>query len=280
MSTKQWAMIVDVEKCEACYNCFLAVKDEHIDNRFPGYSEPMPLHGQNWVEIERCDRGTAPIVSSHSMPIMCNQCDDAPCIKAASDGAMYKRPDGIVMIDPDKAKGQRQLVGACPYGHIHWNEELQVPQKWNFDAHLLDQGWARTRGEQVCGTGALKSMKISYDKLDDLCKSEGLEVLHPEYRTKPRIFYKNLHLMTSAFIAGTIISNETGVEECVAQTTVFLYQNEKVVAQVQTDAFGEFKFDGLKKGSGAYVITLIEDGPVLKKVSLEDESIYVGCLEA
>ena len=38
------------------------------------------------------------------MPVMCNHCDNAPCIRASSGGAMYQRPDGIVMIDPDKAK--------------------------------------------------------------------------------------------------------------------------------------------------------------------------------
>ena len=54
---------------------------------------------------------------------------------------MRKRDDGIVLIDPVKAKGRQDLVDACPYGHIWWNEELKVPQAWPFDAHLLDQGW-------------------------------------------------------------------------------------------------------------------------------------------
>jgi Fe-S-cluster-containing dehydrogenase component len=55
------------------------------------------------------------------VPTMCNHCDDAPCMKADKSGAIKKRADGIVIIDPIKAKGHKELVDACPYGHIWWN---------------------------------------------------------------------------------------------------------------------------------------------------------------
>ena len=55
------------------------------------------------------------------------------------------REDGIVIIDPEKSKGQKQIVDSCPYGAISWNEGKQIPQAWPFDAHLLDEGWTRTR---------------------------------------------------------------------------------------------------------------------------------------
>ena len=61
------------------------------------------------------------------MPVMCNHCDDAPCMKAAKNGAVRKRADGIVIIDPEKAKGQKKIMQACPYGAIFWNEEKQHP---------------------------------------------------------------------------------------------------------------------------------------------------------
>jgi Fe-S-cluster-containing dehydrogenase component len=94
------------------------------------------------------------------MPVMCNHCDDAPCMKAAKDGAVRKRDDGIVIIDPVKAKGQKQIVDACPYGAISWNEELQLPQHWIFDAHLLDAGWTKTRAEQAARPASIVTMKV------------------------------------------------------------------------------------------------------------------------
>lgn len=279
MGAKQWIMIVDVARCEACYNCFLAVKDEHIGNEFPGYSAPQPLHGHNWLDIQRNERGIAPMVDAHSMPVMCNQCDNAPCIRAAKNGAMYKRPDGIVMIDPDKAKGQRQLVSACPYGHIHWNEELQLPQKWNFDAHLLDSGWTRTRAEQVCATGALKSMKIDEAELATLQQDGQLAVLEPQFNTRPRVFYKNLHLMTKAFIAGTVISRSSGIEECLSGVTVLLLKSGQVKATAITDTFGEFKFDGLDPDSGEYEVRVGDMAEPKCRTRLQGVSVYVGVLE-
>ena len=54
-------------------------------------------------------------------------------IKTAKDGAVYKGDDGIVIIiDPEKAKGQKEIVDTCPYRAIYWNEEKDVPQKCIF----------------------------------------------------------------------------------------------------------------------------------------------------
>ena len=140
MSAK-WNMIVDIERCNNCRACFLAVKDEHTGNDFPGYAAEQPAMGANWLDIQRKERGSYPVVDAHFMPVMCNHCDDAPCMKAATNDAVRKRPDGIVIIDPEKAKGQKQIVDACPYGAVSWNEELQIPQAGIFDAQLLDEGW-------------------------------------------------------------------------------------------------------------------------------------------
>ncbi len=87
----KWNLIVDIERCNNCRVCFLAVKDEHIGNDFPGYAAAQPAQGHNWMEIERKERGSYPIVEANFMPVMCNHCDDPPCMKAAQGGAVSKR---------------------------------------------------------------------------------------------------------------------------------------------------------------------------------------------
>jgi len=258
--SKKWNMIVDVAKCENCHNCFLVTKDEHVSNDFPGYSAPQPLHGHEWIAMRRHERGQAPIVDAHSMPVMCNQCDDAPCIRAGKDGAVYQRDDGIVIIDPVKAKGQKQIVNSCPYKVIYWNDELDLPQKWIFDAHLMDAGWTRTRAEQVCATGALRSLKVSDEEMREIATAEKLDVLLPERKTKPRVYYKNLHLMHKAFVGGTLVRVTDGVEDCLSGASAELSHNGKVVGAAITDNFGEFKIDGLEPESGSYVLTLTAPG--------------------
>src|SRR5437879_8854020 len=120
------------------------------------------------------------------VPTMCNHCDDARCSKAAGDDAIYKRPDGIVIIDPVKARGRKDLVASCPYGAIAWNEEAALPQIWIFDAHLLDSGWTKPRCVQVCPTGALEAVHTSDDQLQALAARQALEGRRPELGARRR----------------------------------------------------------------------------------------------
>ena len=111
---KNWQLIIDVEKCEDCNNCFLACKDEHVDNDWPGYSLPQPLHGHRWMNIMRKERGQFPMIDVAYLPIPCMHCDRAPCIEAAKGGAVYKRDDGIVIIDPERPEVNRPSYRRAP----------------------------------------------------------------------------------------------------------------------------------------------------------------------
>ena len=276
---KKWNMIVDIERCNNCRGCFLAVKDEHTGNDFPGYAAEQPAMGANWMEIERKERGAYPIVDAHFMPVMCNHCDEAPCMEAATDGAVKKRDDGIVIIDPVKAKGQKAIVDACPYGAVSWNEELQLPQTWIFDAHLLDSGWDKTRAEQHCPTDVFRSVKADDAEMQRIADSEGLEVLQPELGTRPRVYYKNMHFFTTCFVGASVTMSVDGIEECAAGVEVVLKKDGAEVARATTDTFGEFKLDKLEPGSGAYQLEISGDGGSLTHdFELGDESLYLGVL--
>ena len=278
--SEKWNLIVDVARCDNCRNCFLATKDEHIGNDFPGYAAAQPKHGHSWVDIRRKERGRWPVVEAHFMPVMCNHCDDAPCMKAARDGAITKRPDGIVIIDPEKSKGQKAIVDACPYGAIYWNEEKQIPQAWIFDAHLLDQGWKQTRLEQVCPTKVFRAVKADDATMRRMQADEKLEVLQPELGTQPRVYYKNLHLMTQCFVAGSVAAKIKGVEECVAGAEVTLTHDGRELSRATTDTFGDFKFDGLEPNSGAYdvTVTAASIGSATTHFELGEESLPLGVI--
>ena len=277
--SRKWNLIVDVARCDNCRVCFLAIKDEYIGNDFPGYSAAQPAQGQNWLEIRRKERGTYPIVEAHFMPATCNHCDSAPCIEAARNGAVRKRADGIVIIDPGKSKGQKQIVEACPYGAICWNEEQQIPQAWPFDAHLLDSGWTRTRGEQACPAGVYRTLKVEDEEMRRIEADEGLEVLKPGLGTRPRVYYRNLHLMTKCFVGGTVVTHEGGVEECAAGVEVVLRQDGREVGRTTTDIFGEFKIDRLEPMSRGYRLEVTApSGRCSIQFDLGEESRYLGVM--
>jgi Fe-S-cluster-containing dehydrogenase component len=251
--------------------------DEYVGNAWPGYAAPMPRHGHKWINILQKERGQAPMIDVAYVPSMCNHCDNAPCIKAAKDGAITKRDDGIVVIDPVKAKGQKQLVDACPYGHIWWNEELGLPQAWPFDAHLIDQGWQQTRGQQSCPTGAMRAIKVDDGEMDRIAREEGLAVMKPELATRPRVYYRNLWRYSTCFIGGSLSAEQGGAVDCIEGAKVRLMKAGKPVAETVSDNYGDFKFDKLDESSGAYTVEIEARGRPRKTVEAKlGESVNLG----
>ena len=188
---KNWRMIIDVAKCEDCNNCTLACKDEHVDNDGRVTPSPSPATASAGWMWRAKSAGEFPLIDVAYRPTTCMHCADAPCV-AASEGAIYRRKDGIVLIDPEKAKGRSELAGTCPYGMIWWNEEREVAQKCTFCAHLIDEGWKQPRCVQACPTGALRVEFVDDEEMERIAAKEKLQPLHPEHKTRPAVYYANL----------------------------------------------------------------------------------------
>lgn len=277
---KKYSFVIDVAKCENCNNCFLSCKDEHCGNDWPGYTRAQPLHGHRWMNILTRERGEFPLVDVAYLPKPCQHCDDAPCIRAAIDGAVTKRADGIVLIDPVKARGQKQIVAACPYGAIWWNEELQLPQKCTLCAHLLDSGWCQPRCVQSCPTGALSILHTTDDELAALVQAEGLEVLAAGITaTRPRCYYKNLYRFAGACIVGSVATTVNGVTDCVSGAIVSLQNDTKIVDEQVTDEFGDFKFDRLPAAAADYDLKIVYRDRVATRIKIsKKESLSLGTI--
>ncbi len=274
----KWALIVDIAKCHDCNNCFLACKDEYFENDFLPYSSAQPRMGQRWIDILRKERGQFPKVDVSYLPLPCMHCDDADCIKAAEGEAVYKRDDGIVIIDPLKAKGQKAVVESCPYGVIWWNDELDLPQKCTFCAHLLDEGWDEPRCVQACPTGALEFVHIEDLEMQRMIESDKLDTLHPEYGLEPRVYYKNLYRFTKCFVTGSVALKD--VDECAEGAKVFLKNGSgKVIDTTVTNNFGDFKIDNLEENNGKYSLEVEYPGYQKQELSVAlEDSIDVGTI--
>jgi Fe-S-cluster-containing dehydrogenase component len=274
---KKWNMIIDVAKCQDCNNCFLACKDEFIENDWPPFSIAQPWHGQRWMNIMRKERGQYPLVDVAYRPTPCMHCDVAPCIKAAKKGAVTKRRDGIVIIDPEKAKGQMDIVDSCPYGVIWWNADKTVPQKCTFCIHLLEDGWNKPRCVQSCPTGAMEVVHAEDAQMKKRVKTEGLEVLLPELKTRPRVYYKNLYRYEKCFIAGSVVLQDK--DECAEGAKVTLRKGAKSLESVETNNYGDFKIDNLEEKSGKYSLEIEYSGYASRKMGVAlTKSVNVGTI--
>jgi Fe-S-cluster-containing dehydrogenase component len=263
---KKYGMVIDVSRCTGCYACFLACKDENCGEDHPGYTAAQPMTGQFWLNITEVERGTFPKVKLSHIPKLCSHCDRPGCMRPARDGAVYKRDDGIVIIDPDKAAGQKAIADACPHRVIFWNEEKQLPQKCDLCAHFLDRGFERPRCVEMCPTGALLFGDLN-DPESEIYKRVAEKKpypSHPEFALGDNVLYLNI---PKKFVSGTVIFKET--DQCAAGVNVTL-QGDGALRSVETDPFGDFWFDDLENNT-AYVVEIAADG--YKKITLKTRTL-------
>jgi Fe-S-cluster-containing dehydrogenase component len=254
---KKWTLLFDVDRCNGCCNCVLATMDEYVGNRHAGYAEEMPRHGRPWLTMRVVERGADRTVDVAYTPETCRHCEDAPCIRSAPH-CVTRRPDGIVFIDPVKAKGARELVQACPFGAIHWNEELQLPQHWNLDAHLLDAGWREPRASQACPTGALQVVALD-DTQTAALSGQGYARPEKERQLGSRLYTKGLHRLQSELIGGSVTHAVAGREEPLFPATVALHAHGRQLGVAVTNEMGAFLFDGLGPLSGPIELVVDHD---------------------
>lgn len=252
----KYGMLINIDKCNGCYSCFLACRDEYEGNDYPPFSLAQPTEGKSWMKVIEKERGVTPKVKVDYIPVPCLQCSDAPCVNKSPNRAVYRRPDGIVIIDPEKAKGQREIVSYCPHRLIYWNEEKDVPQKCTFCAHLLDKGWKEPRCIEACPSGALVfgDLDDPNSEITKLTASSKNEELNPAFHLKPNVRYIDL---PKRFIAGEVVLRDHQ-SECAPGIKVILTDGKESL-ECKTDSFGDFEFDGLET-SKKYTIRVEHKG--------------------
>ena len=263
----RFAIAVDVDKCTGCHACFLACKDEYAGNDYLPLTAAQPNSGHQWIRINEIEHGSGTKVKVDYIPVMCQHCEDAPCINAAP-GAVYRRPDGIVIIDPEKAKGRKEIVDSCPYRVIYWNPEKNVAQKCTLCAHMVDTGEKQTRCTEACPTGAMV-----FGDLDDagsrisqlLARRRGLvEDFKPEFGAKPLVKYIGL---PKPFIAGEVLLSDRQ-SECVHGARVTLHvKGNSTIFETRTDCFGDFEFKALPRDT-EYVVRAEYTGYLAKEITV------------
>lgn len=230
--------VFDAEKCNGCYGCQVACKDEHVGNPWEPYALPQPNTGQFWMRVKEREHGQVPKVRVEYTPWPCMHCDEPTCAKACPE-AVYKRDDGLVIVDPKKAKGHRELVDACPYGAIFYNEELDIAQKCTGCAHLVDEG-KLPHCVDMCSTGALR-FGDEEDFADEMARAE---VMLPDAGTAPRVYYLN---MPHLFLAGDVWDPRD--DEIIEGAKATLTMPDGTVRETETDDFGDFFFRHIDEGT-------------------------------
>ena len=264
------AFYIDLSQCNGCYCCQIACKDEHVGNDWTPIAKPQPDTGQFWIGLTELIRGQVPKVKITYLPRLCHHCDDAPCIESCKFDAIYKREDGLVIIDGDKCTGCKLCKDACPHDMIFWNTSLNIPQKCTGCAHLLDNdpNWKVPRCVDQCPTAAIQFGEEE-DFKDFIAEAE---TLNPEYGTKSRVYYKHL---PRKFVAGTVYDPEINEVHIGAKCTLQDAESKESFT-AETNSWGDFVFDGLKDDR-TFTLTIEKGGKsVIKDNILTDKDLSLG----
>ena len=108
-----YGMLIDLKKCVGCHACAVACKEAH--GTPPGITRS---------HVKREFEGEYPDATMHIVPMLCMHCENPPCVEACpTEGATYKREDGIVVVDQGRCIGCRYCHEACPFGTPHYTPQ-------------------------------------------------------------------------------------------------------------------------------------------------------------
>lgn len=181
---KSFGWLVDTRRCFGCHGCEVACKAENDvplgsfirQTIYHDFRRPASLGG-----------GMARVM----VPMQCQHCEDAPCIKVCPCGALHKGAGGSVQIDYDTCCGHANCVDACPYGAIYIDPVANQAVKCHNCTHRIEQGM-----EPACVT-TCPSEALYFGDLSDpdsavskatkrLAVEARVETLRPEKGTRPR----------------------------------------------------------------------------------------------
>ena len=125
-SLVRWGLLIDTEKCTSgCTACVDSCNSEH--NLESGGRQQTDAQ---WIrKLELTDQQTG---LQTSLPMLCQHCEDPPCVDVCPTGASFVREDGIVLVNKHTCIGCRYCVMACPYkarSFIH--EALHNQKSWS-----------------------------------------------------------------------------------------------------------------------------------------------------
>lgn len=117
-------MVIDLKVCVGCQACTIACKATN--------GTPPDIY---FAQVHEREVGEYPNALREFLPVLCNHCEDAPCVEVCPTGASFQRADGIVGVKSDICIGCRSCDLACPYGHRHYVEPGLL-EKGYFDDQL------------------------------------------------------------------------------------------------------------------------------------------------
>jgi len=181
----KWAMAIDLDACSGCNACSIAC---YAENNLPVVGKDKFLHGQSmhWMRIERywdedgrdfSDQGV------QFLPMMCQQCEAAPCETVCPVAATNHTADGLNSQIYNRCIGSRYCSANCPFKvrYFNWYDYPTTDDVW--PAEMTQQ---LNPGVTVRGKGVMEKCTFCVQRLSAAkvtAKGEGRIVREGEVQT-------------------------------------------------------------------------------------------------
>ena len=139
-----WTMTIDLDRCTGCEACVVACQAE---NNLPIVGEKQFANRREikWLRIERYWEGEYPNIKLRFLPMLCQQCDQAPCETPCPVSATYHNQDGLNTQIYNRCIGTRTCAVYCPYEVRYFNWftykwDAPLEQQLNPDVTVREKG--------------------------------------------------------------------------------------------------------------------------------------------
>lgn len=164
MAVTQYAFFVNSDACSGCRTCQVACKDAHDVRAGQHWRRVIEVQAGGWA---RKDGVWTTDAVAYYLSVSCHHCQTPVCGQQCSTQAIWKRPDGIVLIDDSRCTQCRKCENDCPYGAIRWDAAVNAPRKCTFCVEEIDAG-----RPPVC-VAACPNQALAFGEREDLQRRFG-----------------------------------------------------------------------------------------------------------
>ena len=166
----QYGFYFNADECIGCRTCAMACKDKNDMPFGEKFRKVYDYGGGSW-DVDANGVVQTKDVFTYYLSASCNHCAAPACITACAVGAIIKREDGIVYIDPETCIGCGSCIPACPYGAPYMSDATGLGRKCDYCMDLIDLGeepfCTRSCTMRCLKFGELADLQAEYGTLDN-----------------------------------------------------------------------------------------------------------------